>query len=82
MRRTETDILLILCVHTQFFLLNCYNFFKELIFKRTYKKSVSIESDIRTHIGMQTRENEDSILTLHQRSVKLQKITSALIIFN
>ncbi|KAG2203683.1 hypothetical protein INT46_003330 [Mucor plumbeus] len=38
----------------------------ELIFKRTYKKSVSIESDIRTHIGMQTRENEDSILTLHQ----------------
>ncbi|KAG2211324.1 hypothetical protein INT46_009226 [Mucor plumbeus] len=41
-------------------------FFREFVFKRTYKKSVSMESDVRTQIGLQTEENEDSRLTLLQ----------------
>ncbi|KAG2210535.1 hypothetical protein INT47_002477 [Mucor saturninus] len=44
-------------------------FFKEFVFKRTYKKGVSIDTDVRTQIGLHT-ENADSQLTLLQMAEK------------
>ncbi|KAG2190460.1 hypothetical protein INT47_006627, partial [Mucor saturninus] len=41
-------------------------FFKEFVFKRTYKKSVSIENDVRTQIGLRTEDNVDSQPSLRQ----------------
>ncbi|KAG2210572.1 hypothetical protein INT47_002514 [Mucor saturninus] len=44
-------------------------FFKEFVFKRTYKKGVSIDTDVRTQIGLHTK-NADSQLTLLQMAEK------------
>ncbi|KAK9718278.1 hypothetical protein K7432_005624 [Basidiobolus ranarum] len=35
-------------------------FFKEFVLKRAYKKAISTESEIRTQIGLQTEENDDT----------------------
>ena len=37
-------------------------FFKEFVFKRTYKKSISLETDTRTQIGLQDEENQSTLL--------------------
>ena len=50
-------------------------FFKEFVFKRTYKKSVSIENDVRTQIGLRTEDNVDNQPSLRQS--KLLKSTLA-----
>ncbi|KAL7326243.1 hypothetical protein PS15p_208608 [Mucor circinelloides] len=39
-------------------------FFKESVLKRTYKKSISMETDVRTQIALRNDENENSELTL------------------
>jgi hypothetical protein len=41
--------------HTEFVV----DFFKKFVFKLAYKKSFSMESDVRTQIGLQTEENEE-----------------------
>ncbi|KAI7870889.1 uncharacterized protein EV154DRAFT_570817 [Mucor mucedo] len=41
-------------------------FFKESVFKRTYNKSVSIENDVRTQIGLRTEDNVDNQPSLRQ----------------
>jgi hypothetical protein len=49
-------------------------FFKEFVFKRTYNKSISVETDVRTQIGLQTEENADSQMTLIQSNMILHKL--------
>ncbi|EPB84178.1 hypothetical protein HMPREF1544_09041 [Mucor circinelloides 1006PhL] len=39
-------------------------YFKESVLKRTYKKSISIETNVRTQIALRNDENEKSELTL------------------
>ncbi|CAO0799095.1 unnamed protein product [Mucor circinelloides] len=39
-------------------------FFKEPVLKRTYRKSISIETNVRTQIALRNDENEKSELTL------------------
>ncbi|OAD79494.1 hypothetical protein PHYBLDRAFT_162558 [Phycomyces blakesleeanus NRRL 1555(-)] len=41
-------------------------FFKEFVFKRMYMKSVSVETDVRTQIGLRTEDNKERQLTLLQ----------------
>jgi hypothetical protein len=50
-------------------------FFKEFVLKRTYMKSVSIETDVRTQIGLRAEDNEDEEgqLTLLQSNFILHK---------
>ncbi|CAO0794213.1 unnamed protein product [Mucor circinelloides] len=38
-------------------------FFKESVLKRTYKKSISMETDVRTQIDLRNDENEKSELS-------------------
>ncbi|OAD65350.1 hypothetical protein PHYBLDRAFT_153601 [Phycomyces blakesleeanus NRRL 1555(-)] len=40
--------------------------FKEFVFKQTYIKSVSVETDVRTQIGLRTEDNKERQLTLLQ----------------
>ena len=37
-------------------------FFKGFVFKRTYKKSISLKTDTRTQIGLQDEENQSTLL--------------------
>ena len=46
-------------------------FFKESVLKRTYKKSISMETDVRTQIALRNDENENSELTLLESNMAL-----------
>jgi hypothetical protein len=48
-------------------------FFKEVVFKRIYKNSVSAETDVRTHINLRTEEDNDDELALLQSNLTLQR---------
>jgi len=46
-------------------------FFKESVLKRTYRKSISMETDVRTQIALGNDENEKSGLTLLESNMAL-----------
>ncbi|KAL7311905.1 hypothetical protein PS15m_009615 [Mucor circinelloides] len=46
-------------------------FFKESVLKRTYRKSISMETDVRTQIALRNDENENSELTLLESNTKV-----------
>ncbi|CEP16262.1 hypothetical protein [Parasitella parasitica] len=44
-------------------------FFQEFVFKRTYNKSILMDTDVRTQIGLRSEQSEGSSMTLYDCNV-------------
>ncbi|KAF1804678.1 hypothetical protein V8B55DRAFT_1586480 [Mucor lusitanicus] len=56
-------------------------FFRDYVMKRTYKKSISMETDVRTQIALRNDDNENDELTLLQTLSEMKEMSETLTIF-